>query len=335
MQKLTAMIFAGLFASGAATAEENFDFDQYDANADGYLTESEWSEAEQANVDFNTVDVNGDGYIEEAELNDGLFENDGGPISDYDASAAGERELDSQAVSTDESTETTTAVTTSAEGEPTSDPADDTSMESDSQLVTETPVYTESSSGVSGETDTSTPSDPATEDDYTNTSTDPTSMQQSQGQSVDDLDSNSDGRVSREEAQQDRELVTYFVIWDVNQDGYLDQAEVDQGRQGSASGNDASSGDYRNSSQQDDSNTSDRPVEFDEHDIDGDGRLSEDESSAQYDSASFDTMDSNRDGYLDEAEVNYDPEARTDAADDSSESEETESAPENDEDWQL
>lgn len=55
------------------------------------------------------------------------------------------------------------------------------------------------------------------------------SAPESQQRNVGLYDTDQDGRVSRSEAQKDGELVTYFVIWDTNQDGYLDQNELDSG----------------------------------------------------------------------------------------------------------
>lgn len=41
------------------------------------------------------------------------------------------------------------------------------------------------------------------------------------------LDSNDDGRISRQEAESSTELSAYFGRFDENQDGYLDRTEFD------------------------------------------------------------------------------------------------------------
>ncbi|HEX7046148.1 MAG TPA: hypothetical protein VF275_01070 [Gammaproteobacteria bacterium] len=65
------LLLAGLLCAGNALAENEIgdpvDFEKYDANEDGYLTETEWSEV-PVRVEFHDVDVNRDGQVEEAEL---------------------------------------------------------------------------------------------------------------------------------------------------------------------------------------------------------------------------------------------------------------------------
>lgn len=119
-----------------------------------------------------------------------------------------------------------------------------------------------------------------------------------QPRSVGLYDTDRDGRVSQDEAQKDGELVTHFVAWDTNEDGYLNQGELESGttemseqRASSAGGGTAGTID---------------PATFDEADTDRDNRVSRAEAQTfpvDVLVISFDAYDANRDGYLDRDEL--------------------------------
>lgn len=117
---------------------------------------------------------------------------------------------------------------------------------------------------------------------------------ESQPRNVAMYDTDNDNRISREEAHKDGELTTYFIIWDMNQDGFLNQDELSQGsrrarqdkQEQDTSGQDTKD---RDSGKSDRMDTRDigytgqaasqarEPVDFDRYDANGDGYLTETE----------------------------------------------------------
>lgn len=253
MKTITPVLFAGLLLSGAAAGA---DFTTEDANGDGYLTDAEWQDAGYEPGEFSRADRNADGYVSEAEQ------------SEFQASAS-----DAGSVTPEEDYQGTGY-----------DPVDPNPPADDESVSAETEA------AASGEFPENAGS--AGADESTATYGTVSERQESQSVSLQALDANADGRLSRQEAQADPQLVNTFVVWDVNQDGYLDQSEIDSGQE---------------SQPPEDTNVHSERSSFDAQDVDGDGRISRNETG---NNAEFDVMDSNRDGYLDETEINYDPAER-------------------------
>ena len=272
MQRLALLILAaGVLAGPAAaqqSAQENargtFDFERHDTNDDGYLTEAEWEDAGNAAGEFANIDKNGDGYLEEHEI---FARNDRSNLQDAGMDA-GEPTPEEDYLGT-------------GQDPLAADPADNE------------PISQETEAAAAGGVDLDARSE-AGENSTARTSPIDNSLfvtrEGDAEQSLSRLDSSGDGRVSRQEAEQDEEARQKFVAWDTNQDGYLEQAEIRAGR-----------------AQQDDEEQQ-RDISFDEDDVDGDGRITRDETE---DPAEFDTFDANSDGYLDPAEVRYEPGERT------------------------
>lgn len=309
MQRTTPLMLAGLMAAGAAFAAETIDFNSYDANGDGYLTESEWSDANQANIEFDTIDTNRDGYLDEAEVTAGMSadtqsvtggqatEDDYSP-TEYDPTAQGQIATEQQ---TGEPTGGTTGGTSSGTGEATGSTVSSTAAQS----IDDASGTTISTTGGEG-----------------------------QERDVSLYDTDSDGRVSRGEAEVDGELVTNFVVWDSNQDGYLNQEELETGSQQSDT---STSGDIQRDQRVDtqsedaggmtestgmqtsggeDSGYSTSGVstgmendtgsagQFTTLDVNGDGLLDETEAAEDdYINANFDAWDTDRDGFVSEDEA--------------------------------
>src|SRR5262249_22102452 len=110
------------------------------------------------------------------------------------------------------------------------------------------------------------------------------------------LDTNKDGKISREEAK--GPLEKNFDAIDRNKDGFLDKAEVSQviDRMNQRKLNAVNPG----------SDTVTAPVrrlaDFDALDLDADGRLSKDEIAKSPFAKQFDDMDTNKDGKIDRKE---------------------------------
>jgi Ca2+-binding EF-hand superfamily protein len=56
----------------------------------------------------------------------------------------------------------------------------------------------------------------------------PQTQSSQQGSSFDSLDTNGDGRISKDEAAADANVTAQFSRYDKNGDGYIDRAEVSQ-----------------------------------------------------------------------------------------------------------
>lgn len=235
-----------------------FDFERHDTNDDGLLTEAEWQDAVNAEDDFTNADQNEDGYLDEDELR--AYDRDAGmdtgrvtPEDDYLGTGhdpLSQGAADNEPVSQETETAAAGGMNRDARGETDDASAAQSSPIDNSLFVTR---------GRDAE------------------------------QSLSSMDSSGDGRISRQEAEQDDRARQNFVSWDSNQDGYLDQAELDAGNQDS----------QRNEAQQD--------ITFSD-DADGDGRIARDEAG---NANEFETLDANNDDYLDRAEVNYEPGERT------------------------
>lgn len=148
---ISIIALAGLVVTNGASASR-IDFDRYDSNGDGFLSESEWRAIPGDVPPFDSIDTNRDGRLSKAEVEAGLTVEERNIR--YDAEEEGE---------------------------------------------TVPPVMS------------------------------PVSEPESQPRDVSMYDDDHDERVSREEAQKDGELMTYFVIWDRDRDGFLDQEEMDEG----------------------------------------------------------------------------------------------------------
>ncbi len=251
MQRIFSLVVAGLLVAGSTLAAEAIDFDRYDENGDGHLTDGEWTDA-NTGIAFDIADTNRDGYVDEAEAEAAMSMKERN-VSDHSVNAAG---------------------------------AD-----------AERPDYA------------------------------PISDSEDQQRAVVMYDDDSDGRVSRSEARKDGELVTYFVIWDTNQDGYLDQSEIDSGERetGGAGSIDRSDAQAQSRMQHDatrrpENSASPRGIDtaaFDQADTDHDDRISRSEATgvdAQAIAASFDALDANRDGYVDRDEASASPQDATSGA---------------------
>ena len=70
MKTVSSVVAATLLAAGMAFAEDeqSVDFDRYDADGDGYLSEEEWREIDFVTVDFATVDMDRDGQLNRNEV---------------------------------------------------------------------------------------------------------------------------------------------------------------------------------------------------------------------------------------------------------------------------
>lgn len=275
MRHLALLILSiGVFANPAAAQEDEredvqLDVERHDTNNDGYVTEAEWQDAGNAAGDFADLDQNSDGYLDESEMR---------------SAANNVRDDNADAATVDVTPEDDYLGT--GHDPLSADPADNE------------PVSQETEAAAAGDSDG---------DDSSAAQATPidnslfTADERNGEQSFSQIDSSGDGRVSRQEAEQDDQVQENFIAWDSNQDGYLDEAEIDAGRnQGnmqeqqdiSFSEEDPASRNNRNDSRNED---------------DGD-RITRDEVA---DTAEFDTLDVNNDGYLDEAEVNYDPGERS------------------------
>ncbi|HEX7030309.1 MAG TPA: hypothetical protein VF254_06915 [Gammaproteobacteria bacterium] len=229
MQRLTrlAPMALGLLA-GAASAQDDIDFDRYDTDHDGYLTQSEWNAVNNVTTSFDAIDTNRDGRLSKGEVDAGI--------------TAEERNVSQQNIDWQ----------TGGQG-----------------------------GGQAGKQESVTA---------------PVSEVDSQPRNVQMYDTDNDNRVSREEAQKDGELVTYFVIWDTNQDGFLDENEMDEGGRKTK--------DARRNVEQGNGDTG--AASFQQADANRDNRVSRTEANdanAEYIVIYFDTLDANQDGYVDRSEV--------------------------------
>jgi len=282
MPYLIPLVLAALFCVSATVAQENaaddldlvFDFDSHDTNGDGYLTEAEWQDARSFDIDFAAADANRDGYIEEQEAR---------AVLATPATPESSRETDA---ATPEENYLGTGYDPLS-----SDPADNEIVSSETEAA------------ASGDVDREVPAEVSAagreQPQAASENRLPARERGAQPSSLPELDSSQDGQVSREEAAQDPQVGSHFVVWDANQDGYLDQQEIDQGREQNA--NSDGRKDVNKESSED---GREQDISLAEEDIDGDGKIAPEEASTDVD---FDTLDSNRDGYLDAAEVNYDP----------------------------
>lgn len=263
MQRLAMLIIAASFTAGAAFAHETgqeeiledarnesgnmFDFERHDANGDGYLTEAEWQDAGNTANDFANVDENEDGYLDEDEVHAYANARPGQVTPEDDFMGTGHDPLSQDAADNEpvsQATEAAAADGVDREMRRQADPAAAETSPIDNSLFA--------------------------------------SRERDAEQSLTRMDSSGDGRISRQEAEQDEQARRNFVAWDSNQDGYLDQDEIDTGRR-----------------------VSQEDVSF--RDNDRDGRISREETDAD----EFDTLDANNDGYLDPAEISYEPGERT------------------------
>lgn len=261
MRSLSILVAAALFLPGTVLSEDEntrgFDFERHDTNGDGYLTEAEWMDAGNDDADFGAVDVNSDGYLDE-----------------HEANAASERTVQESGADAGEITPEEDYLGTGYNPVG-NDAADNGVISAETEAAASGKI--ERGSGVS-ETENSEIS----ADEYRVRGRDAE-------QSLDELDTSGDGRVSRQEAEADPELGAAFVSRDSNQDGYLDQQEIER---------------VRSEQSGRESDNASKPVSLEEHDRDDDGRIEPHEASGDVD---FETLDMNNDGYLDEAEVNYEP----------------------------
>lgn len=69
MKYLMTLIIAGLFAAGAAMANEgDVDFSKLDTDGDGQLSRTEVAQDSELAAQFSTLDADGDGYLAETEV---------------------------------------------------------------------------------------------------------------------------------------------------------------------------------------------------------------------------------------------------------------------------
>lgn len=278
MQRLALLILAASFTAGAAFAQEAgqenigenigdesrdaFDFTRHDTNNDGFVTEAEWQDAGNASTDFAGIDQNSDGYLDEEELRA------------HDT----QRTVQDAGMDTDPVTPEDDYLGTGHD--PLSqDPADNEPVSQETEAA--------AAGGIDHDMRGETEGASAAETSPIDNSLFVTRGRDAE-QSLSRMDTSGDGRVSRQEAEQDYQARQNFVAWDSDQDGYLDQSEIEAGR----------SQDSQRNEQQD--------ISF--SDDDGDGRITREEAD---DVAEFDTLDANNDDYLDPAEVNYEPGERT------------------------
>lgn len=285
-------LFIGTAAMAAENAQNNFDFDGVDTNGDGYMTEAEWQDAAIEAPEFSVADANSDGYVDVNEAESALTTQrrvqaaspDPGhvtPEENYKGTGYDPLAVDP----TDEglvAKETEAAASGGIDREVRADVADRDRAKADKD------------GEENGDGTQVTPAD--AEDAFITRGRDAEQSLRPLDVNMSQLDANNDGRISREEAEQDRQTATNFVAWDSNQNGYLNEQELKQGR----SAPDASTGTGMQSLS--------RQVSLEEEDADNDGRISEQEAPQNLD---FETVDMNNDGYLDEAEVQYEPGERT------------------------
>lgn len=70
MKSVSHIILATLLGTGVAVANESVNFNKHDANKDGRLSQSEWSDIGQVDVSFDQLDRNGDGMVDKQEVRD-------------------------------------------------------------------------------------------------------------------------------------------------------------------------------------------------------------------------------------------------------------------------
>ncbi|HEX7047081.1 MAG TPA: hypothetical protein VF275_05885 [Gammaproteobacteria bacterium] len=70
MKSVSHIILATLLGTGTAMAAERINFDQHDANGDGYLSKSEWTNVGKINVGFEQLDRNSDQMLDKQEIRD-------------------------------------------------------------------------------------------------------------------------------------------------------------------------------------------------------------------------------------------------------------------------
>lgn len=252
MRALSLLVTAVLFLPGAALASDEtttprFDFERHDTNGDGYLTEAEWLDAGNDETDFGAVDADSDGYLDEQE-----------------ADAASRRVAHE---SGDEAGELTPEEDYLGTGyDPVrNDPANNEVISAETEAAASGKIerHNDENSEMSA-------------NEYRVRGRDAE-------QSLDDLDTSNDGRVSRQEAEADSEVAAAFVSRDANQDGYLDEQEIERVRS-------------EESTRKSDRDSASEQVSLEEHDRDDDGRIEQDEAA---DDVDFETLDMNNDGYLD------------------------------------
>ena len=255
------LTIAALLAAGSAAGAQAVDFNSHDSNGDGYLTESEWADA-NIDIRFDTIDTNRDGYLAEAEVEAGMAVQR--RASEKAQDAAGES-------------------TSGESGEGDYVPAAIDPPVQDRPVVSE-PEDSPQAVHISESED--------------------------QPRAVILYDENGDQRVSRSEARKDGELVTHFVIWDTNQDGYLDQAEIDSGDR--QTDRDANAGDKTRQSTPPDAsaagmragNSTGTTAQFTMLDANADGLLDETEAAEnEYVHTNFDAWDTDGDGLVSEKEA--------------------------------
>lgn len=70
--RIAPLVMAAMFPAGVASAQEEIDFDRYDTDGDGFLTQSEWRAVGNVSASFDSMDTNRDGRLSKGEVEAGL-----------------------------------------------------------------------------------------------------------------------------------------------------------------------------------------------------------------------------------------------------------------------
>ena len=292
MKSVSHIILATLLSTGTALAQETVDFDRYDTDSDGYLTDAEWSAVDYVVVDFHTIDTNRDGRLDKNEVQSGTQQSqsmDSQQASSSGSSQSGMQSSSDQQASSQQSDMQQSGVQSGMQ-------------QSNTQTGSQQQSTQRASTGQSAD-------QPAT---MQQTSGQQMGSQSGGQQSFQNADKDRDNRVSRTEAQETGYdlVIVSFDTMDMNRDGYLDETEWDQNVVGPRDE------DVRIDMSADTAATFDPAAydgndgaqlfedDFDSYDMNGDGYLDEEEATADWvDVNLFEQSDINDDGLIDIGEA--------------------------------